>query len=155
LWLEQGPRLVARMGYHGQWLSGMASRVRDVESAVRAALETDGTIDITTIGAKSGVPRRTEIWFLQLAGRTFITGTPDPRNWYANVLAHDRFSFHLKESVVADLPARALPVRDEATRRWVFSHPHRWNDWYLREASLDELVSGSPMVEVLFDEDSP
>ena len=68
---------------------------------VLAALESDGTIDITTTGARSGLPRRSEIWFLQLAGRTFITGTSDPRNWYANVLAEPRFVFHLKETLSA------------------------------------------------------
>ena len=123
-----------------------------MDAAARTALETDGTIDITTIGAKSGLPRRAEIWFLHFAGRTFITGTPDPRNWYANVLAHDRFTFHLKESTTADLSARAVPVLDEPTRRWVFSQPHPWNEWYLSEAPLDDLVGAAPMVEVLFDE---
>jgi F420H(2)-dependent quinone reductase len=125
-----------------------------VDVAVRTALETDGTIDITTLGAKSGLQRRTEIWFLHLEGRTFITGTPDPRNWYANVLAHDRFTFHLKESIGADLPARAVPVLDDVTRQWVFSQPHRWNDWYLSEAPFDGLVASAPMVEVLFEDAS-
>jgi hypothetical protein len=123
-----------------------------VDPAVSAALATDGTVDITTTGARSGLPRRSEIWFLHLDGRTFITGTPDPRNWYANVLAHDRFTFHLKESIVVDLSARAVPILDEATRRWVFAQPHRWNDWYLSEASLDDLVSSAPLVEVLFED---
>ena len=122
-----------------------------MEAAVRTALETDGTIDVTTLGAKSELPRRTEIWFLYFDGRTFVTGTPDPRNWYANVLAHDRFTFHLKESIVADLPARAVPIHDEVTRRWVFSQPHRWNEWYLSEAPFEDLVASAPMVEVLFD----
>ena len=110
----------------------------------------DGTIDITTTGARSGLPRRSEIWFLQLAGRTFITGTSDPRNWYANVLAEPRFVFHLKETLSADLPARAIPVTDEPTRRWVFTQPHPWNDWYLEHESLESLVASAPMVEVLF-----
>jgi hypothetical protein len=123
-----------------------------VDAAVRAALASDGTVDITTNGARSGLPRRIEIWFLELDGRTFITGTPDPRNWYANVLAHDRFTFHLKESIDADLPARAVPILDEPTRRWVFSQPHRWNEWYLGEAPFDDLVSSAPMVEVLFED---
>jgi len=123
-----------------------------MESEVSAALASDGTIDITTIGARSGLPRRTEIWFLHLDGRTFITGTPGPRNWYSNVLAHDGFTFHLKESTRADLEARAVPVLDEPTRRWVFSQAHRWNDWYRAEASLDDLVAGSPMIEVVFAE---
>ena len=123
-----------------------------MDAAVRTALETDGTIDITTIGAKSGLPRRAEIWFLHLAGQTFITGTPDPRNWYANALAHDRFTFHLKESTTADLSACAVPVLDEPTRRRVFSQPHPWNEWYLSEVPLDDLVAVAPMVEVFFEE---
>jgi hypothetical protein len=123
-----------------------------VDPAVRAALASDGTIDITTTGARSGRPRRSEIWFLHLDGRTFITGTPGPRNWYANVRRDDRFTFHLKESMAADLPARAVPILDEATRQWVFGQPHRWNDWYVSEASLDDLVSSAPLVEVLFED---
>ena len=125
-----------------------------MDAAVRTALATDGTIDITTVGARSGLPRRSEIWFLHFHGRTFITGTPGPRNWYSNLLAYDRFTFHLKESTVVDLAARAVPIVDEPTRRRVFAQPHRWNDWYLSEAPLDELVSGAPMVEVVFDDDS-
>jgi deazaflavin-dependent oxidoreductase (nitroreductase family) len=125
-----------------------------VDAAVRAALASDGTIDITTTGARSGLPRRNEIWFLHLDGRTFITGTPAPRNWYANLLAHDRFTFHLKESLPADLAARAVPVADEKTRRWVLTRPHRWNDWYRAQASLDDLVAAAPMVEVVFDDES-
>ena len=121
-----------------------------MDSATTTALASDGTVDITTIGARSGLPRRTEIWFLHLDGRTFITGTPGPRGWYANLLADGRFTFHLKESTRADLEARAVPVLDEQTRRWVFSQPHPWNDWYGREATLDDLVSDAPMVEVLF-----
>lgn len=122
-----------------------------MEAAARTALATDGTIDITTTGARSGLPRRSEIWFLHLAGRTFITGTPGSRNWYSNLLADDRFIFHLKESTVADLEARAVPILDGETRRWVFSQPHRWNEWYVAEAPFDELVSAAPMVEVVFE----
>ena len=126
-----------------------------MDDAITAALAADGTIDITTIGARSGLPRRTEIWFLHLDGRTFITGTPGPRGWYANVLANGRLTFHLKESVSADLDARAVPVLDEPTRLWVFSQPHAWNDWYRGEAALDDLVANAPMVEVFFDGDAP
>lgn len=126
-----------------------------MDSEISAALASDGTIDITTTGARSGLPRRIEIWFLHLDGRTFITGTPGPRDWYANMLLHDRFTFHLKESARADLEARAVPVLDEPTRRWVFSQSHPWNGWYRGEASLDDLVTGSPLVEVVFEDGNP
>ena len=120
------------------------------DERIRSALASDGTIDITTIGARSGEPRRTEIWFLHLDGRTFVTGTPGPRGWYANLLANERFTFHLKESLRADLEARAVPVLDQPTRRWVFSQPHRWVEWYRSQVPFDELVARSPMVEVHF-----
>ncbi len=126
-----------------------------MDDRIGAALASDGVVDITTRGARSGLPRRIEIWFLHLDGRTFLTGTPGPRGWYANLLAHDRLTFHLKESVAADLPARAVPVLDEPTRRWVFTQPHRWNDWYVEQAGLEELVARSPLVELLFDEVPP
>lgn len=121
-----------------------------MEPEIQTALASDGTVDITTTGARTGQPRRIEIWFLQLDGRTFLTGTPGPRAWYANLLAHDRFTLHLKESVRADLRARAVPVRDAATRRWLFTQSHPWIDWYRSQASLDDLVAHSPLVEVLF-----
>ena len=118
---------------------------------VREALARDGTVDLTTRGARSGLPRRIEIWFLHLEGRTFVTGTPGPRGWYANLLADDRLTFHLKESLTADLPARAVPVTDDETRRWVFTREHPWVAWYRSQAPLDELVARSPMVELRFD----
>lgn len=122
-----------------------------MDPAVLAALDTDETIDITTRGRHSGQPRRMEIWFRRVDGRTFITGTPGPRDWYANLLAHPRFTFHLKQSVQADLPATAQPVRDEAERRQILSDPSM--AWYHRQvASIDELVEHSPLVEVFFDD---
>ena len=75
---------------------------------VRAALDADLTIDITTIGRHSGRPRRIEIWFLNIDDRIWIAGTPGPRDWMANLVAEPRFVFHLKESVAADLEAPKL-----------------------------------------------
>jgi deazaflavin-dependent oxidoreductase (nitroreductase family) len=124
-----------------------------MEPEVQTTLASDGTVDITTVGARTGLPRRIEIWFVHLDGRTFLTGTPGTRGWYANLLAHDRFTFHLKESVRADLRAQAVPVRDAATRRWLFTQSHPWLDWYRSQASLDDLVAHAPLVEVMFGED--
>jgi hypothetical protein len=84
---------------------------------VKQALERDRTIDITTIGRKTGLLRRIEIWFHNLEGCLYITGLPGSRDWYANLVANPAFTFHLKESVQADLPARATPIVDEAQRR--------------------------------------
>lgn len=123
-----------------------------MNATIQQALDQDETIDITTIGRKSGRPKRMEIWFRQVAGRTYITGTPGARDWYANLLAEPRFTFHLKESVQADLPARAQPITDLAERRRILGDPvMRW--YHQQVASLDELVAGSPLVEVLFAEE--
>jgi deazaflavin-dependent oxidoreductase (nitroreductase family) len=127
-----------------------SDRFPSVNDEITAALAADGTIDITTIGARSGLPRRTEIWFLHFHGRTFITGTPGPRDWYANVRANGSLTFHLKKSVEADLEALAVPVHDESTRRWVLSQPHPWNDWYREQVAFEDLVAASPMVELFF-----
>ena len=112
---------------------------------VAGALERDRTIDITTIGRKSGQPRRKEIWFHNLDGRLYITGTPGTRDRYANLAAHPEFTFHLKESVRADLPALARPVLDEAQRREIIAAIHRKLGW---SRELEDWVADSPLVEV-------
>ena len=38
------------------------------------------TIDLTTFGRRSGLPRRIEIWWFQVDDRFVITGTPGRRD---------------------------------------------------------------------------
>jgi deazaflavin-dependent oxidoreductase (nitroreductase family) len=116
---------------------------------VRDELADDLTIDITTVGRRSGEPRRIEIWMLDVDGRFFITGTPGPRDWFANLLADPSLVVHLKRHTQLDLPARATVVDDPATRRRVLEHPTA--DWYRDQESLDVLVAHAPMVEVVFE----
>jgi hypothetical protein len=116
-----------------------------MDDAVAAALERDRVVDITTTGPHTGEPRRLEIWIHHLAGRHYITGTPGPRAWYANLVAHPRFVLHLKESATADLPASARPITGDEERREVFgvllpNLPF--------ETKLHEWLAGSPLVEV-------
>jgi hypothetical protein len=112
------------------------------------ALESDRTIDITTTGRVSGLTRRIEIWFHNVDGAIYITGTPGTRDWYANLLAEPSFTFHLKDSIQADLAATADPVTDPGERRRLLkvitdrvsaSHP------------VDEWVADSPLVHVEFE----
>ena len=119
-----------------------------MDDAVRAALESDLTVDITTIGARSGEPRRLEIWLLAIDGRYFITGTPGPRSWLANLRADGRLRVHLKQAVHAELAAIAHEVTDEATRRYVLAHPVA--EWYRDQEPLERLVAEAPMVELTF-----
>ncbi len=118
-----------------------------MDEIIRSALETDRTIDITTVGRSSGRQRRVEIWFHELAGAIYITGTPGDRDWYANLLAEPRFIFHLKESVEADMEALAIPVTDPVERRRVLGVITGRVE---ATAPLDEWVARSPLVEVTF-----
>jgi deazaflavin-dependent oxidoreductase (nitroreductase family) len=119
-----------------------------MDDRTRQALAEDLTVDITTIGARTGQPRRLEIWMLEIDGRYFITGTPGPRDWLANLSAHPDFTVHLKQRVHTDLPARATIVTDDETRRAVLAHAAA--TWYRGEVPLDDLVATAPMVEVTF-----
>jgi deazaflavin-dependent oxidoreductase (nitroreductase family) len=121
-----------------------------MDEATRAALQRDRTIDITTIGRKSGAPRRIEMWFHNLDGRIYITGTPGTRDWYANMCAHPEFTFHLKGSVAADLPARATPITDPESRRAILARVLRAVG--RAPGELDAWVAGSPLVAVAFPE---
>ncbi len=120
-----------------------------MDEAVRQALTKDQLVDITTTGRTTGQPRRIEIWFHYQDGRVFISGIPARKDWYANMLAHPDFTFHLKQSLQRDVPARATPITDKPTRREIFSRmlalePRMDN---LR-TNTDEWVEGSPLVEV-------
>jgi deazaflavin-dependent oxidoreductase (nitroreductase family) len=127
-----------------------------VEEAVRQALAHDRTVDITTIGRRSGVPRRIEIWFYRAAGRFYLSGSPGKRDWYANLEANPALTFHLKRSVVADLPATARLVTDEDERRRVFTEivgdlNQPGNPAGLsRQVDLEAWMAGSPLVEITF-----
>jgi deazaflavin-dependent oxidoreductase (nitroreductase family) len=119
-----------------------------MDDEARAALERDRTIDITTTGRRSGQQRRIEIWFYNVDGRVFLSGTPGRRDWYANLAANPEFVFHLKQSARADLPARARLVTDPTDRREIVEGIFR-----TRAASgdVDRWVEGSPIADVVFE----
>jgi deazaflavin-dependent oxidoreductase (nitroreductase family) len=119
-----------------------------MEPRVAEALTKGGVIDITTTGRKSGEPRRIEIVFHAIDGHVYISGFPRPqkRSWLANLEAHPRFTFHLKQDVVADLPAVARPITDPEERRAVLRHVSRTWD----RDDVDVMVAQSPLVEVTF-----
>ena len=116
-----------------------------MDEAVQRALERDRTIDITTTGRNTGQPRHKEIWFHNIEGRLYITGTPGRRDWYANLLANPRFIFHLKQTVQTDLAARATPVTDRDQRRDIISRIHQKIGGH---RDLEAWAEGSPLVEV-------
>lgn len=120
-----------------------------MQGEIAQALARDETIDITTTGRRSQELHRVEIWFRRVGGRFYITGTPGSRDWYANLLAHPRFVFHLKQSTKADLPATARPITDPVERRAILSDAAM--GWYRDQVGgVEPLVDGSPLVEVRF-----
>ena len=130
--------------------------------AARSALAADQTIDIVTIGARSGERRTTEIWFTRVGDAIYITGTPAgdgtqgqrrKRDWLANLTAHPEFEFVLKQSARVTLPAIATVVSDREERTRVFSAP---GAGYYRDTtgSIDRLVDEAPLVRVTFTGDA-
>ena len=114
------------------------------------------TIDITTLGARTGRPRRIEIWFHRVDGRWFLSGMPVARDWYANLRAHPRFTVHLKHGVTADLPATAVPVDDATRLRVITAILDLQNRPEIaarvgRRQNLDDWLAHSPLVEIVFD----
>ena len=112
------------------------------------ALENERTIDITTQGKRSGEPSRIEIWFHNVDGRVYITGTPGRRDWYANLVAHPRFTFHLKDSIVVDLDAIAVPITDQEERRRILSEV---TPRVGASNDLETWLEGAPLVAVDFE----
>ena len=121
----------------------------ETKDAISEALSRGHLVDITTTGRHSGKKRRIEIAFHNIDGRIYISGMPSPkrRNWLSNLDANPRFTFHLKGSVKADLPARARVIEDVAERRAIL--PHVARAW--RRNDVDRMVEQSPLIEVLLD----
>ncbi|MDH3731706.1 MAG: nitroreductase/quinone reductase family protein [Acidimicrobiia bacterium] len=117
-----------------------------MDPTITNALATERTIDITTTGARTGQPHRIEIWFHNVDDRIYITGMPGKRGWYANLLSDPQMTFHLKQSVTADLDATARPVRGEEKRRVLVPILERLG----HSPKIDDWMDRSPLVEVQF-----
>ncbi|MEU4426449.1 nitroreductase/quinone reductase family protein [Actinoplanes sp. NPDC024001] len=116
-----------------------------VTDEARAALDRQLTVDITTIGRRSGQPRRIETWRYLAGGRYWLTGSPGARDWYANLVAHPEFTLHLKDQ---DLHVRGRAVTDPEERARVFGEIVPQLDW---AGSLESWIAGSPLVEIELD----
>lgn len=120
-------------------------------TAISAALQRGGIIDITTTGAKSGQPRRIEIVLFNLDGRLYISGMPGRRAWIANLSADPRLTVHLKKGLSADLPATARVITDPDERRPIIrAVTDAWN----RADRFDAFLDDAPLIEVTLDDAS-
>jgi deazaflavin-dependent oxidoreductase (nitroreductase family) len=139
----------------------MRDDVRRALAITRSSTIEDRTVDITTTGRRSGEPRRIEICFYRSGDSTYLSGIPAARtrDWLANLAANPGFTFHLKHGVVADLPAVAEVIADEAERRRLFAdfvdefNARNGPDSPWGTAVLDQWVEGSPLALVRFPED--
>jgi len=121
-----------------------------MEDHVRRALKRGGIIDITTVGRRTGVPRRIEIVYQVIDDRIYISGVPSLRKraWIANLESNPRMTFHLKGIIAADLAATARVITDENERRRVLSAiAAAW-----RRTDVETMVRHSPLIEVRIDE---
>jgi deazaflavin-dependent oxidoreductase (nitroreductase family) len=116
--------------------------------AIRRVLRHGHTIDITTIGRRSGEPRRIEIVFHSFDGRIYISGMPSPRTraWLHNLRANPHFTFHLRQLIQADLPATAREITDPEERHEVLTKVAKvWR------RDVEPMERFSPLVEVTID----
>lgn len=114
-----------------------------LDTATIQRLAATRTIDLTTIGRRSGRPSRIEIWWFHVDGRFIISGTPGRRDWMANLLADPRLTIHTADG---DFAGTAAVVEDPDFRRRFFTHADV--NWYRTQTDLDRLVATAPMVEV-------
>ncbi len=129
-------------------------RVVDPDStlseATRAALSHSQIVDLTTTGRRSGRPRRIEIFLHHDQGRLFISGMPRAdrtRDWIYNIQADPHVVVHLKQSVVADVPATARIVTDPDERRpLIEAAARRW-----RRTDVPEMMRHSPLIVLTVD----
>ena len=124
-----------------------------MDEATASALHRSQVIDLTTMGRRSGQPRRIEIFLHDLDGELFISGMPFARvrDWIRNIEADPHVTVHLKQSVTADLPATARVVTDAEERRpLIEAAAQRWG-----RTDVDAMMEQSPLIVLSVDGDAP
>ena len=121
-----------------------------MDQSVKNVMDRGGVADITTIGRKSGQPRRKEIYFHQFDGDYYLTGKPiGPRDWQANILANPEFTLHLKRGTNADIQVLGEPEPDEDERSKILRKAlvESWgSDPERVDASLQKWVDVAPFI---------
>ncbi len=102
------------------------------------------TVDLTTWGRKSGLPRRVEIWMVRVADRYYITGTPGRRDWLANVRSKAEAIIHTDAD---DVSCSVREVTEHAERRSVMEAAA--SHWYRTQRDVSDLVASAPMIELV------
>jgi deazaflavin-dependent oxidoreductase (nitroreductase family) len=125
-----------------------------MDDSIRAALFRSQVIDLTTTGRRTGRRRRIEIFLHETDGLLFITGMPRAdrtRDWIYNVAADPRVVVHLKQSVVADIPATARVITDPEQRQPLIEDAaQRWG-----RTDIPAMLQHSPLIVLDVDGDAP
>jgi deazaflavin-dependent oxidoreductase (nitroreductase family) len=121
-----------------------------MDQAVKEALDRGGIADITTVGRKTGQPRRIEIYFHQFDGEYYLTGRHGhKRDWEANIIAHPEFTLNLKRGISADVPVVGEPEPDPEVRSRILRRAliESWNSPPDDvDRALHKWVDGSPFI---------
>jgi deazaflavin-dependent oxidoreductase (nitroreductase family) len=121
-----------------------------LSAATRAALNDSQVIDLTTTGRRTGQLRRIEIFLHHDHGQLFITGMPRAdrtRDWIYNIEADPHVVIHLKQSVVAEVPATARVVTDTGERRpLIEAAARRWG-----RTDVSDMLRHSPLIVLTVD----
>lgn len=116
-----------------------------MDDSIRAVLFRSQIIDLTTTGRRTGRRRRIEIFLHETDGLLFITGMPRAdrtRDWIYNVAADPRVVVHLKQSVVADIPATARVITDPEQRQPLIEvAAQRWG-----RTDIPAMLQHSPLI---------
>jgi len=121
-----------------------------LSDATLAALNNSQVIDVTTTGRQTGQLRRIEIFLDNDHGQLSITGMPRAdrtRDWIYNIEDHPNIVVHLKQSVVADVPATARVVTDPHERRpLIEAAAQRWG-----RTDVPDMLRHSPLIALTVD----
>jgi deazaflavin-dependent oxidoreductase (nitroreductase family) len=124
---------------------------RFLNEATRAALNNSQVIDLTTTGRRTGQLRRIEIFLHNDHGQLFITGMPRAdrtRDWIYNIEADPHVAIHLKQSVIADVPATARVITDPRERRpLIEAAARRWS-----RTDVPDMLQHSPLIVLTVDD---
>jgi deazaflavin-dependent oxidoreductase (nitroreductase family) len=123
-----------------------------MDPEIKAALDRGGIVDITTIGRRTGQPRRLEIYLHQFDGVYYLTGRPGwKRDWVANILAHPELTVHLKRGITADVAVvgEPEPDRDERGRILFRALTESWDsDPEKARGALDRWIDQAPFIRL-------
>jgi deazaflavin-dependent oxidoreductase (nitroreductase family) len=116
-----------------------------MDESVRVALFRSQIIDLTTTGRRTGRRRRIEIFLHEKDGLLFISGMPRAdrtRDWIHNIAADPRVVVHLKQSVVADIPATGRVITDPDQRQpLIEAAAKRWG-----RTDIPAMLQHSPLI---------